>query len=491
MSQSCINYIQQTGAATNTTVYDQRIVEGSVQGSLFKLPAGDLRFAAGASYRHDSLDFRPDQKLVTQDLVGFTYATPLSGDFTVWEGFGELLVPVLRDLPLIRELNLDLAYRYSDYNTSGVANTFKISGEWEPFQSVRFRGGFQRAIRSPSLGELFATPSQSGIAIGAPSSPGLGDPCDVRSLVPHRLECGASPAAVHRERRAPVGGRSYQYTSLLVFTTTGGNPNLKPEKANTYSAGLVLTPKFGTPLLSNFSASIDYYRIKLAGAVGTISTNAILPKCYNGDGSNPGYDASNVFCSFIQRDPNGALNNVVATSANLGSYDTAGIDIQADWYMDLDALGLGKTGSRLAFNTVVSYLDSFKIQNFVGAPTVDYAGSIGSVTGNTFPRWRALTGVTYSTPTFSLGAQWRYIGKMIDASRVTSPNSTAAGVPAVSYFDVNFQYKVTKNFELRGGVNNIFNRKPPAYASYVSGNTDPNTCDVLGTRFFIGAKARF
>ncbi len=85
---------------------------------------------------------------------------------------------------------------------------------------------------------------------------------------------------------------SYQYTSLLVFTTTGGNPNLKPEKADTYSAGLVLTPKFGTPLLSNFSASIDYYRIKLAGAVGTISANAILPKCYNGDGSNPGYDAS-------------------------------------------------------------------------------------------------------------------------------------------------------------------------------------------------------
>ncbi len=108
----------------------------------------------------------------------------------------------------------------------------------------------------------------------------------------------------------------------------------------------------------------------------------------------------------------------MATSANLGGYDTADIDIQADWYMDLDALGLGKAGSRLAFNTVVSYLDSFKIQNFAGAPTVGYAGSIGSVMGNTFPRWRALTGITYSTPTFSLGAQWRYIGKMIDASRV-------------------------------------------------------------------------
>jgi len=112
--------------------------------------------------------------------------------------------------------------------------------------------------------------------------------------------------------------------------------------------------------------------------VGTISANATLPKCYNGDGSSPSYSTSNVFCSFIQRDSNGQLNNIAATSANLGSYDTAGIDIQADWYVDLDALGIGKSQSRLLFNTVVSYLDSFEIQNFEGAPTVDYAGSIAA-----------------------------------------------------------------------------------------------------------------
>jgi len=109
----------------------------------------------------------------------------------------------------VRELNLDLGYRYSKYNTSGGANTFKISGEWEPIKSVRVRGGFQRAIRSPSLGELFATPSQSGIAIGAPTSPGLGDPCDVRGSFRSgsnaaQFASTASPVACRRRSSTPM-----------------------------------------------------------------------------------------------------------------------------------------------------------------------------------------------------------------------------------------------------------------------------------------------
>ena len=194
LSPACIAYIQEIGDALSTTVYDQRIVEASLQGGLFELPYGELRFAAGASYRRDTLDFQPDAKLMATDLVGFAYALPLAGDFDVWEGFGELLVPVLKDVPFFQDLSLSLGYRYSDHSASGTAHTYKISGEWEPFTSVRFRGGYQRAIRSPSLGELFSPPGLTGIAIGSPTSAGLGDPCDVRSS----FRTGANAAQVRQ-----------------------------------------------------------------------------------------------------------------------------------------------------------------------------------------------------------------------------------------------------------------------------------------------------
>ncbi len=152
-----------------------------MQGGLFKLPAGEVRFAVGADYRRNGYDYSPDALLVNLDLVNAQTTNPSSGDTSVWEAYGELLVPLIHDVPLIKELSTDVAYRYSQYDTVGSVSTYKASLDWSVVKGLRFRGGYQRAIRAPNLGELFTAPTPGSVNLGTIGPIGSGDPCDVRT----------------------------------------------------------------------------------------------------------------------------------------------------------------------------------------------------------------------------------------------------------------------------------------------------------------------
>lgn len=497
ISQSCIDYI--TRDTVNETEMKQHIASATMQGGLFDLPAGEMRFALGASYRKNSFSYDPDDALDqpdgTSDIIGFSVLRASAGEVTVKEVFAELLVPVLHDLPLIQSLNLDLGYRYSDYNSIGGASTYKADVDWTVFDWMRFRGGYNRAIRAPSVGELFAPVSTGSISIGNPGANVVsGDPCDIRSsfrLGPNGaqvrnlcLQQGVSPAIID----GFIGTQQ-------IFPLTGGNPNLEEESADTFSAGVVLSSPSDHPLLSGLQLSVDWYKIDVTDAIGVLSVVQSVQYCFNVGGANPTYDPNNYYCSLLARSPQGPLEPPTTQPLlNLATFGVSGVDAQFDWSARLRDFGLGEDSGRIGFRTVVSYLDSFKIQALPGAPTYDYAGTIGASVetnaGITHPRWKANTSLNYGNDDFSMTFTWRFIDKMKNSTFVTSPTTAPPGIKSYNAFDLNASINLPEDFGMRMGVTNLFNKAPPSY-----GNTpetyDGSSYDIAGRFFFAAVSKKF
>ena len=498
-SQQCVDYISR--ATTNTNTLKQRTVEGNIQGGLFNWWAGEVRFAAGADYRYNSYTFVSDPAFNqngASDVLGYSVLLPASGSVATKEVYGELLVPVLQDLPLVRKASLDLGYRYSNYNTVGGVHTYKITGDWEVVREIRFRGGYNRAIRAPSVGELFAPVSTASVGIGTASPSDVrGDPCDTRSSYRQGAN-GPQVRALCLAQGVPGGViDSYQLGTAQVFALNGGNPDLEEETADTYSAGVVLSSPFQQPLLRRISISVDAYKIKIKNAIGPLSIANAFQYCFNSGGNNPTYSATNSYCSLIgpRNASTGVPINPSQPLLNLGQYTVQGIDMQLDWRFNFKDAGLPDIGG-FAFNTAISYLDKFKIQQLPGGPTYNYAGAIGSggqieaASGVAHPRWKTVTSGTYTVGPFSVGAIWRFINSMKDASRVVTPTSTTPGVPKYSAFDFNARMNTPFGLELRAGVTNAFNKKPPIVAGQFN-SFDAQDYDILGRYFFFGATLKF
>ncbi|MDB5416683.1 MAG: hypothetical protein JWP50_102 [Phenylobacterium sp.] len=491
LSPGCREYATRENHSTNTIT--QKDLEGTVQGKLWDLPAGELRFALGADYRSTSFDYRPDHGLIILDTPSYDTAVPTSGKQSVKEGFGELLVPLLKDLPFIQELSLDLGYRRSEYQGIGSANAWKADVSWKPISTLRIRGGYQTALRAPSVGELFAPTITGALNIG--SAPSAGDPCSVASS----FRTGPNAAkvlALCQAQGVPAALLpNYTYGIDSVHGTSGGNPNLTPETAKTYSIGGVWSPKFDYPLIQNLQVSVDYYNIKIANAVGTLALTSILPRCFNSDGiSNPTYSTDNVYCRQITRDHN--TGDIVLGREgllNLATYSTDGVDTQIDWRFGLDAVGLSDTWGKIRVSSVISYVNSFKVASLPGSPVLDYSGSIGNASVSpeiAHPRWKANTTFGYEIGPVSAALHWRFIDKMIHQDVVVNPAATTPGVPAYNYFDVDVHWRVREQLELSAGLTNIADKKPP----FVSGQpltTDSATYDIIGRTYYVTLKARF
>lgn len=494
LSAACQTYLRRT--ITSNTEVKQTIVEATFTGSLFALPGGNVRFAAGADFRRNSYDFTPDGLATTTDLVNFVRQQPTRGSTEVKEVYTELLVPILTDKPFFRSLEASAAYRYSDYNTVGGVSTYKADLNWEVAPPLRLRGGYSRAVRAPNIGELYAATAQSAQSLGATGAVGSGDPCDVRSAY---RGATASGAAQVRGLCLAQGVPNtlidiYRDTNAQATFNTSGNLNLKEEVADTYSFGTVLRSPFSTPLLSGFTVSVDYYNIKLRQAVGSVTAPIAVAKCFNADGSNPSYDPTNIYCGLISRRPESGLIGVVNSPLlNLGGYRTSGIDVQADWTIRLGDLGIDGNPGSLKLGGIVNYLDSFKIRNLIGSPFQEYAGTILNTQidplSSARPRWKSLVSATYTNDTFDIGVRWRYIDAMKNAGNVGN-TGTVPGVKSVDYFDLLASVRIPGGLQLRAGVTNLLDRAPPQ-VSTVIGNTDYATYDLVGRRFFVGGRLTF
>lgn len=491
ISPGCAAYIARD--VTNDTKIQQTVFEGFVTGSIFELPAGALKFSAGAQYRKDEFDYAPDALLQGPDLVGFNPAVPVKGDISSKEIYGELLIPILARASFAHSLDLSLGARLADYSTTGTINAYKADLTWRPVETVLVRGGYQRAVRAPNIAELFSPQSLGFSSIGTPGAgTTAGDPCDARSSF-RRGSSAAQVEALCIAQGVPAAiMATYNQASTQVEILGGGNRDLTEEKSDSYNLGAVWTPQVDAPFLRRFSVSLDYYNIELEDVVGTLSVQTIVGECFNTGGANPSFDDANFYCQQFSRIPNGNITGVLTTQVNLAAWKTSGIDAQVDWGFDLADLGLAENAGAFDLNLVITKLESFEKQARPGAPFIEHAGTIsGELSGGAFPEWKsALTG-TYRVGPAKISLRWRHVDGMTDFRSVPVFSPTAVNTPKYDLFDLTGSWSFDERVTLRAGVNNLGDKDPPFYTSYSNSNTDPSTYDVLGRRFFVGLNAKF
>jgi outer membrane receptor protein involved in Fe transport len=457
--------------------------------------------ALGADYRQDSLGLSVDPITQRGLFAGSGGPTnPASGQIDVKELYGEIRVPVVQDQPFFKLLQFSGGYRFSHYNAAGNTNTFKLAGEWAPTEDFRLRGSFNRAVRAPNVVELF-TPQSPGLFSGA-------DPCAKVVAVGSASYAGCLASGATAAELA--SGSIPSCPAGQCGLVSGGNPLLKPEVADTYSVGGVITPHW----IPGLSLSIDYFNIKVTNVIetGLGGASVELSQCIA--------TAAPLYCQFVTRDPvlgsiwaNGG--SVKSINVNVGALNTSGIDGEFNYRFKFDDFHMPDWGS-LAINYVGTYTMHLATTPIAGGGSYDCAGLYGDVCGSPNPKWKSKLRVTWTPPSWpiTLSAQWRYIGsvaldlnsanKFLNADGLNPSNlDTVPGeakIPAFSYFDLAATWRVRDRFTLRMGVNNVFDKNPPildtgdlgiSILPFGNGNTYPNVYDSLGREIFVGLTADF
>lgn len=490
LSAACVNYMTKT--AYSNERLGQVQVQGQLNGKLFDLGAGPAQIALVTSYRRNTYKYVPDNDLASQNLEATIASAAAAGRISVKEIAGQIDIPLLADKAFFHELGVGAAVRLSDYSTSGSVKSYEGDIRWRPVPSLLLRGSYQRAVRAPNIGELFSPQTGTQLVIGTPPA-SLGDPCDIRSgsrTGPN----GAQIAALCVAQGVPSAAiNSYTFPTTATGQLLSGNLGLMPEKADTYNFGFVFDSPATDGIFGDLTVSVDYYNIKIKDVISTVPGLTVLSKCFNLDGSNPGYSVGNEYCQLIQRDGTGELLNVATPFKNLGSLQTDGVEAQVNWSMP--ATFLGGT-SRLFANTAIGWTRSYKVQLLPGAAALDYVGvsvggtNPGSVPPRAVPEWKAVSTFGYRNDALNLGLRWRYQSKMRDVSAVLTPANTQVGVAAYALWDVFGSVKITDGFDLRGGINNLFDKGLPFVASSQNG-TDVALYDAIGRSFYVGARFRF
>lgn len=407
-----------------------------VQGDLLRLPAGPLTIAAGFEGRRESLKIKRDPLTSTPGYFGFQlYAADLAGKFSVSEEFVEAALPVI-SIENKAKIDLNGAARYSDYSNSGGIWSWKVGGTARFFNDLLLRVTESRDIRSPNVSELFSTRNTT-----------IGTVSDL-------------------DRAGRTGTPGYNPTPSQVFTYSGGNPLLVPEIGKTFTAGGSYSPSF----FKGFSLSVDYYDIKINGAITTLTGSNLTAACANGN---------TAACARVIRDSTGTITTVFANAQNIASFKTSGIDFEASYVLPMSRLGSGLDGS-LRVRALATYVDKFITND--GTTAIDRVGDVGNTVVGV-PKWRGTLSFTYQDNSFGLDARVRYVdGGKFDHLQTALVNNN---IDSRTYLDLGGQIKVADRFTLFGNVNNVFDVDPPLSTA------GPVHYDVIGTYFTAGARVKF
>jgi iron complex outermembrane recepter protein len=407
-----------------------------LQGDLFSLWAGPVTVAVGAEARWE----KQASTLGEQSAAGVfalpVFTAPLSGGFNVKEGFGEVALPLLK-AEGIADISLNGAARYSDYSNSGGIWSWKAGGTARLFDTLLVRVTRSRDIRSPGVGDLFS---------------------------PRRINVGPLVDQDRTGRTHP----GYNPTPATVTTFSGGNPDLQPEVSQTLTIGGSISPRF----LPGFNLSVDYYDIKIAGAIATLSASNLTLACSRG---------SAAACDRVVRDPvTGTVTTAFANAQNIASFETRGYDIEASYLLPLSRLSDNMAGT-VRFRALATYIDRFIFDT--GLTRVDTAGDVGDATANGIPKWRGMLSATYQSGSVGLDARVRYVGGgQFNRLLTTLVNNE---ISPRTYVDIGAQFRVDDRFTFFGSVNNVFDVQPPI------STTGPVHYDAIGTYFSAGVRVGF
>jgi outer membrane receptor protein involved in Fe transport len=459
-------------------------ISGDTSG-FFELPGGPVGLVAGVQYREDNLAYDQDRTV----QLGYTFYNALptfkAPKSKVKEAFGEIRLPIVKDVPFLQELEVSAAARVSDYNigNTGTVWAWNVNGLWSPVEGVRLRGNVARAVRAPNQVELF-TPFGQNFSL-------INDPCSVDNIgagTPNRpINCAAAGVPA---------GLQIQYASSLPFRS-GGNSGLEAEKSKSITLGGVITPTF----LPGFSVSADYFNIKVENAIAATSAQFIIDSCYDLATLN------NQYCALFQRAGAGQTGHdglpfaIIDQSLqqfpfNFAALKTRGIDVEAAYRARIGNLG--------RIDTRFTYTHLFQNDVFVDPNNPDDADRSMSEIGD--PQDAFNWNTNFSTGRFTFGYQMRYISKMTVTDYESlfeydgdGPNdedfADRKWFPRRFYHDVRFAVDVGPKYNFYMGIDNLSNAKPP-YASTGIGNETGTAggsaiWDVIGRFFYAGVKANF
>ena len=455
------------GTQFQTITNTQFVAAANINGEPFSTWAGPVSLAFGGEYRRDTAVSVVDS-LAAQKKYNFSNPAPYDGAFATKEAYAEIVVPLARDAPFMKSLDLNGAVRYTNYDTSGGVTTWKVGATWEPFDGLRLRGTRSRDIRAPNAAELFSvTSTQSTL-------------------------------------RNPFNGVSRSYTVIFAPSTT-----LAPEKADTLTVGAVISPSF----LPGFSASVDFYDINIKGAIASFPAQNIVDNCYaeiqtTGAGS---------FCQSTVLSGAGSateINSVTVQLLNLASLKTRGVDFELVYRTNL---GGGRLSTRL-FGTYVANLISDdglgNAPSFNGAgiiqsrgSVIDRAGQLGGFTSGlntgatSVPHWQINANIGYDTDAWGTSFTGRWIdGGIVDATLVQPGDADYNAASPISVGDMNVASRFylhwsghlnlmksdNKTVQLYAVVNNLLNKEPPFPNTQVAGYYDR-----IGRSYKVGIRFAF
>lgn len=471
--------LQDTVAKGSTSQFDATAFISGNTGKFFNLWGGPVGIVLGAEYRTDNVTY--DQDPIVD--LGYTFYNAIPSFHApkqkVKEAFGEISLPIVKDRPLLRELEVDGAARVSHYNIghTGTVWAYNVNGIYSPVEGLRFRGNYARAVRAPNQVELFSPAGQNFFNIT--------DPCSVTNI-----NQGTSNRVTNCAAAGIPAGTNIIYGQTPGYKS-GGNPNLRAEKSDSYTYGLVFQPR----VLPGLSVSVDYYNIKIKNAIEFVGPNTILAACYD----LPTFP--NVFCSQFQRaGPNGGThgespfalieNSLLAAPLNYARLTAKGIDTEVAYSRQVGRLG--RVDTRLTYTHVINRND------YVSATDPNFRDVRMTELGD--PQDAFNWNVTLAHGPFSFGYQMRYISKMVlneyeDLFSVQgrppqNPHyADRRFYPSVFYHDVRLAIDVGPKYNFYFGVDNLTNKKPPLGLTGIGGGSA--IYDNRGRFFYTGVVAKF
>lgn len=428
-------------AAAIDYVTEDQVVESKIRqhaaaldfsGEPFSTWAGPVSVAFGLEYRRESVQSVADP---ISQANGFMIGNPksLAGHYDVKEAYAEAVVPLLSDAPLAELLELNGAIRFTDYSTGANVTTWKIGGTYVPTNGIKLRGTLSRDIRAANLTELF---SVSGLSFA-----NVRDPRD-----------GSSP---------------------FVSSLSAGNPGLAPEKADTWTAGVVLEPA----MLPGLRLSVDYYDIDISGAIGTLTTQNIIDRCFTGGNTQ--------LCDLIEFNPDDSIRHVNNFFVNIQTVQTRGVDAELAYRT---AIG----SDTLSLRVLATYVADLITGD--GITSVDRAGQ---AQGTGVPHWTGMANLVYTTGPLSLGLSGRYVGGGVFDVTFGPNDINDNDISSRFYLNLSASYEIGEGdgwkMELYGSVKNLLDKDPPIVGSTFQAPFATNGAlyDMVGRYFTVGARMKF
>ena len=453
----------------DTSSNDLQLLSANLSGDLFNLPAGAVAFATGVEHRRLSGAYTPDGLTVAGEYNGVP-SLPTSGEYDVDEYYAEFSVPIYAAGD--SKLDLSLAARYSDYSTFGGETTGKAGFRWQFSDSFLLRGTYAQGFRAPSIGELFGSASRFDAQIDDPCLIGLdGSP-------------PTAPAEVCRALGVPAGA---EQANSQISVQTGGNPNLDPEEADSYTFGAVFSPAFasGTAWSERLDFEFTYYSHEIDGAVQAVDAQTQLNLCTA--------TLNSPFCDGITRASNGFIGSFANGLQNFGAIETDGYDFDTFWTLPQTDWGTFKVSWQ---NT---WVNDYKAVDGLGTPQPQGVGI--EVNNSGIPEWTSNLGVDWAYGDFFAGWTLRHISDLTeqcgDAVDFDVCSNQAAGtnrLGSTTYQDLQLGWKAPwfEGTQFTFGVNNVFAKDPPISLSASLNGYDASTYDLPAGRFmYVRAEVKF